>query len=43
MSDHDFGESSLVAHLVELRARPIRGLPGFGVVLPGLLLFTQKL
>ena len=42
MSEQDFGESSLVEHLVELRGRLVR--PScLGVVLLALLPFTQKL
>jgi len=43
MSEQDFGESSLVEHLVELRGRLVRALLGLGVVLLALLPFTQKL
>ena len=43
MSTPEFGESSLVEHLVELRARLVRGLLGLGVVLLGLLPFTRTL
>lgn len=42
MSEQDFGESSLVEHLVELRGRLVRALLGLGVVLLALLPFTQK-
>ena len=37
MSEQDFGESSLVEHLVELRGRLVRALLGLGVVLLALL------
>ena len=43
MSEHEFGESSLVEHLVELRARLVRALLGLGVVLLGLLPFSRTL
>jgi hypothetical protein len=43
MSEQDFGESSLVEHLVELRGRLVRALLGLGVALLALLPFTQKL
>ncbi len=43
MSEQDFGESSLVDHLVELRARLVRGLLGLGIVLLGLLPFSRTL
>lgn len=43
MREQDFGESSLVEHLVELRGRLVRALLGLGVVLLALLPFTQKL
>jgi sec-independent protein translocase protein TatC len=37
------GESSLIEHLIELRARLLRGLIGLGVALAALLPFTQKI
>jgi len=43
MSLEDFGESSLIEHLVELRARLVRGLLGLGVVLLALLPFSRTL
>ena len=43
MSDEAFGESSLIEHLVELRARLVRGLLGLGVVLLALLPFSRTL
>ena len=42
MSD-DFNESPLIEHLVELRARLVRGLLGLGVVLLALLPFARTL
>lgn len=43
MSSEEFGESSLVEHLVELRARLVRGLLGLGVILLALLPFAKTL
>ncbi|MCW4455837.1 twin-arginine translocase subunit TatC [Flavobacterium sp. MXW15] len=43
MSGGDAGESSLVEHLIELRARLVRGLVGLGVVLLALLPFSRTL
>ncbi|MDV3470175.1 twin-arginine translocase subunit TatC [Stenotrophomonas sp. C3(2023)] len=43
MSLEEFGESSLIEHLVELRARLVRGLLGLGVVLLALLPFSRTL
>ena len=43
MSDGDFGESSLVEHLIELRGRLVRALLGLGVILLALLPFSQWL
>ncbi|GHH61036.1 twin-arginine translocase subunit TatC [[Pseudomonas] boreopolis] len=45
MSSHDEAqaESSLIEHLIELRARLVRGLAGLAVVLVALLPFTQKI
>lgn len=43
MSSGDFNESPLIEHLIELRARLIRGLMGLGVVLLGLLPFSRTL
>lgn len=45
MSPHDEAqaESSLIEHLIELRARLLRGLVGLVVVLVALLPFTQKI
>jgi len=43
MSLEEFGESSLVEHLVELRARLVRGLLGLGVILLCLLPFSRTL
>ena len=42
MSD-DFNESPLIEHLVELRARLVRGLLGLGVVLLALLAYGLRL
>ena len=45
MSEQDFGESSLVEHLVELRGRLVRALLGLGVLVVGglaLSLLKQK-
>ena len=42
MSD-EFSESPLIEHLVELRARLVRGLLGLGVVLLALLPFARAL
>ncbi|MGE8278832.1 MAG: twin-arginine translocase subunit TatC [Stenotrophomonas sp.] len=43
MSADAFNESSLVEHLIELRARLVRGLLGLGVVLLALLPFSRTL
>jgi len=43
MSDAEFGESSLVDHLIELRGRLVRALLGLGVILVALLPFSQWL
>ncbi len=43
MSEHEFGESSLVEHLVELRGRLVRALIGLGVVLLVLLPFSRTI
>jgi sec-independent protein translocase protein TatC len=42
-SDDTQAESSLIEHLIELRARLMRGLIGLGVALAVLLPFTQKI
>lgn len=43
MTDSQFGESSLVDHLIELRGRLVRALLGLGVILVALLPFSQWL
>lgn len=43
MSESSSPESSLVEHLIELRARLVRALLGLGVVLLGLMPFSQKI
>jgi len=43
MSEHESSESSLVEHLIELRARLVRALIGLGVVLLGLMPFSRQI
>ena len=43
MSEQDVPESGLVEHLIELRARLMRGLIGLGVVLLGLMPFSRQI
>lgn len=43
MSLHESQESSLVEHLIELRARLVRALLGLGVILLGLLPFSRAI
>ncbi len=43
MSGEEFGESPLIEHLIELRARLMRALVGLGVVLLALLPFARTL
>ncbi|WP_313347713.1 twin-arginine translocase subunit TatC [Stenotrophomonas sp.] len=43
MSEPDVPESGLVEHLIELRARLMRGLIGLGVVLLGLMPFSRQI
>ncbi len=43
MSLHESHESSLVEHLIELRARLVRALLGLGVILLGLLPFSRSI
>lgn len=43
MSLHESQESSLVEHLIELRARLVRALLGLGVILLGLLPFSRSI
>lgn len=43
MSGEEFGESPLIEHLIELRARLMRALVGLGVVLLALLPFARRL
>lgn len=43
MSEAEFGESSLVDHLIELRGRLVRALVGLGVILVALLPFSRWL
>jgi sec-independent protein translocase protein TatC len=43
MSDPEVPESGLVEHLIELRARLMRGLIGLGVVLLGLMPFSRQI
>src|SRR5690606_2048796 len=43
VSAADFNDSTLVEHLVELRARLVRGLLGLGVALLALLPFSRTL
>ncbi|WP_422506457.1 twin-arginine translocase subunit TatC [Stenotrophomonas sp. GZD-301] len=43
MSESSSPESSLVEHLIELRARLVRALLGLGVALLGLMPFSQKI
>jgi sec-independent protein translocase protein TatC len=43
MSGHDAPESGLIEHLIELRARLMRGLIGLGVVLLGLMPFSRQI
>ncbi|MGH8040277.1 MAG: twin-arginine translocase subunit TatC [Stenotrophomonas sp.] len=43
MSGNDAPESGLIEHLIELRARLMRGLIGLGVVLLGLMPFSRQI
>ncbi|NIJ70791.1 twin-arginine translocase subunit TatC [Xanthomonas sp. 60] len=43
MSEAEFGESSLVEHLIELRGRLVRALAGLGMILVALLPFSRWL
>ncbi|WP_312320066.1 twin-arginine translocase subunit TatC [Stenotrophomonas sp.] len=43
MSGHDAPESGLIEHLIELRARLMRGLIGLGVILLGLMPFSRQI